>query len=620
MNSGTTIQREGITYIIQVEGTSFTEKNKSNCVLPKGETRWITIKQALKRGLITSLSKQSDDLFCESQSLSYNDMPIAEPSEVLAGKMISSTDSVSTYYMTLDQLRAQVFFAHGLIYPAAYDSVGMANDFSDSQSLAPNELTLFLLPQVIPANHLQFRLMLLPDEVQGASKFKSGLRLSQPLPISRILEVQVCPEVKNIQRYLAGLVKPDVPIPSHLFCLGAKKAAVPKEVATVSTLGTKVSPSAKIAEGIRKFNQCLGALAFLRNASRYLSEKTGSYADYPLSFFALAEALMDMSLSVPETTSTPMLSLAILGLKPPEGLDEEALFRLVVSGLTYIDKDAARNCARELFVAHGKNERLAQAFNALFAKNDYRTAIRELQGTSMPTSAAILAVLFKFSNLNGDDRRSVKQWLHDDWSSAEKMEAALCALGAYYGYTALDAKETKLYSIHPQFRPLLIEMPAIKFELSTRFERRLIEAVYQLSFNGGSNRKGALSLYNSDLVRTVNGSPLRPNTSMKDTSFLIQDLSVRRYTIVSPWGRIIGLLRRLTRGFVDESSETGRYLMSSCFFYAESHELSKLGNAQVLRYRISVDRLIELLTDGHVKVSANILEATLAEDSGDIKQ
>jgi hypothetical protein len=330
---------------------------------------------------------------------------------------------------------------------------------------------------------------------------------------------------------------------------------------------------------------------------------------------------MNMPLTVPEKDNAPLLSQAIFGLNPPGGLDEAAVFRLVVSGLTYIDKDTARTCAKELFIAHGKNECLAQAFNSLFAKNDYRTAIRELQGTSMPTLAAILAALFKFSNRNGDDRRSVKQRLHDDWTSAEKMEAALCALGAYYGYTALDARETKLYSVHPQFRTLVSETTAIKFELSTRFERRLIEAVYQLSFNGGSNLRVAMSLYDSDLVRTKNGSPPPPrSTSVKDTSYSIQDLSVRRYTIVSPWGRIIELLRRLTRGFVDESSETGRYLMSSCFFYAESHELSKLGNTQVLRYRISVDRLIELLTDAHVKVSANILEATLAEDLGASKQ
>jgi hypothetical protein len=275
MNSVATFQREGITYIIQVEGTSFKDKNKANCILPKGESRCITIEQALKTGLITSQSKPSDDLFSESRSSIYGDMPIAEPSNESTELKVSSIDSDGTYYMPLDQLRAQVFFTHGLIYPAAYDSAGMANDFSDSQSLTPGELTLFSVPQVIPSNHLQFRLMLLPDEIQCANKFQTGIRLSLPLPISRLLEVQVCPEVKNIERYLAGLVKPDVPVPSHLFRLGAKKVAVQKAFDTLSTHGTKVNPSAAILEGIRKFNQRLGALAYLRNAGRYLSEKTG---------------------------------------------------------------------------------------------------------------------------------------------------------------------------------------------------------------------------------------------------------------------------------------------------------------------------------------------------------
>lgn len=596
MNSGETFQRDGTTYEIHVSGTCFKEKNKSNCILPVGKNKCISINQALEEGLIVE-SNGSDDLF--------SGKPPREPD--------------GTYYMPVDQLRAQVFLAHGLIYPATYDSVEISSDFADSQSPAPGELTLFNEPQAIRKDHLQLRVLLLPEEIQDAGKLQNGIRLSMPLPISRILEIQICPEVKDIGRYLAGWVKADVPIPSHLFRLTAKKATGEKDGDAVPSPVVKGDPKSSIKEGIRKFNQRLGALAFLRNAGRYLSERTGNYSDYPLSYIKLAEAVIGMPLSVPDAGSAPTLSLAIFGLNPPGGSDEDAVFRLVVSGLSYIDKEAARNCANEVYVANGKSKELAQAFKSLFTQNDYRTAIRELQCKSMSATAAILAALFKFSNRNGDDRRSVKQRLHDDWASADKMEAALCALGAYYGYTALDARETKLYSVHPQIRPLVNETPAIKFDLSSRFERRLIEAVYQLSFFGGSNRKVAMSLYDSDLVQTVNDSPVRHGTSLKDTSFSIQDLFVRRYSVTT-WSRIIDKLRSWARGFVDEKSETGKYLMSSCLSYADSYELIKEGNTVSLHYRISVERLVELLTECRISVNANILESTLAADCGVLKQ
>jgi len=611
MKAGDTFEQNGATYIVQVAGTEFRAKNTTNCILPHGKSSCIKINSAVKKGLISLESECSGKLFDTSGK-----SMVREGSSRRAVKPRPSEPSPQnvdgTFYMPVDQLRAQVFLAHGLIYPAVYDAAGLASDFDDSQSATPGELTLFSVPQAVPREQLQLRLLLLPAEVEDSQSFRGGIRLSVPLPISRIVEIQVSEHVTDLAKYLAGWVKPDVPIPSHLFGSVEKNEVAPR---LAPTSKAKASMIPEVENAIRTFDQRMGGLAFLRNTSRYLSDATGKYADYPPSFFALAEALMGQSLSREQATEPPLLSLPVFGLAEPECPGDAALYALTTSGSAYIDKDSARNCAKELFTATGENDELAQAFTALFKKNDYRTAIRELQGANMPPAAAILAALYKFSNRKGDDRRSVKQRLHDDWTSSARMEGALCALGNYYGYTALDAKETRLYSVHPLIRPLIEDSPAIKFDLTTRFERRLIEAVYQLSFFDGSERYEALELYDSHFIKTEADIPRYRSAFVKDESYFVQDLPVRHYTVTT-LGRIIDRLRSWARGFIDESSETGKYLMSSCFFYAESYELSKERSTQTLRYRISTEKLIELLSEDRISINANVLEAALAEDTG----
>jgi len=615
MNAGELFEKGGVSYTVKVSGTGFKEDQK-NCILPKGQRRCISIGAALKKGLIIQHPYSDSELFERSETSSVRERPFVCPSNTPKSDKTAMCKNKGCYFMPVDPLRAQVFLAHGLIYPSIYDGSGLASEFDDSQSSAAAELTLYSDPQPLAKDHLQLQLFLHPTEVENASTFEKGLRLPVPLPISRVVDIQVGKQIDDVNRYLAGWVKPDVPVPAHLF-RKANEGGPP--VATDSTAfvcSTKARKSVDVASAIRAFDQRMGALAFLRNANRYLSGTTGKYADYPASFFALAAAVMGTSLTtIGQPMSPPALSLLIFGLAALASPDEKAVERLVTSGKTYIDKETARNCAKELFTATGKNDDLAKAFTALFKNNDYRTAIRDLQRHNIPTSAAILATLFKFSNKNGEARRSIKQRLHDDWSSSEKMEAALCAVGAYYGYTALDARETRLYNAHPYIKSIVEDTPSIKFTLATRFERHLIEAVYQLSFFGRYDNKDAVSL--DDAAFDKNADPIshHGNAFIKDESYSVQDLLVRRYTITK-LGHIFDRLRSCFRNSLDESSQTGRYLMWSCFFFAESYEISKNGINNALHYRISTDKVINLLSEGRITIDANVLEATLAADVG----
>jgi hypothetical protein len=129
------------------------------------------------------------------------------------------TKNDNVYYMPVDNLRAQVYLAHGLIYPGIYDKAGLSADFDDSQRLSPAELTLFEDPQPLKKNQLLLKVLLQLDEVTDADHSGSMLRFPLPLPISRISGIEVPQEVGDLDRFVDGWVKPDVPVPRHLFSL-----------------------------------------------------------------------------------------------------------------------------------------------------------------------------------------------------------------------------------------------------------------------------------------------------------------------------------------------------------------------------------------------------------------
>lgn len=624
MKTGMTFERDGIEYKVIESDIEYKKGNKQRCILPHGRNP-ISIKTALDRNLIAKLTEKelsvSGELFDSvSTCAELNDGTLKDKYPPAIPKSSIKDDKI--FYLPVDKLRAEVFFAHGLIYPAMYDKARLDTEFNDLQSSTPGELNLFSMPQAIPHGHLQLCLLLNSTEVDEANTFDKGLRIRVPLPISRIVNIQVNPKVKDIDHFLAGWIKPDVPVPKHLFTRTEENSP---NAPVVFPSNNQIVKSDSIADAIRKFDRQMGALAFLRNAGRYLSEKTGEYSEYPSSYFALAEKLLETSLSLPNSPTPPFLALQIFGLAPDVNVGEldKGVLSLIKKGSCFIDKETARKCAKEIHVASkdSAKEGLALAFNILFQKEDYRTAIKELQSPELPTSANILAMLYKYSNCNDNDHKHVKQSLHKDWFSQDRMEASLCALGAYYGYTALSARETALYSVHPKIRSFVETSPPIKFDLSSCFERKLIEAVYQRCFFDTSNLQDRISLYKTCASKkeTQSFQTLSEGPSIRDDTYSVHDLVVRKYTVSklpSQLEQVIDNLLGWGESCVDEKSETGKYLLSFCFFHAEFYSISKEGDKHVFRYRIPMGKLILLLSQNNTGINLNILQAAVNEDVG----
>lgn len=618
MDKGTVFERDGDRYEALESGLKYIAKQKA-CIRPNGASKSITIEKAVKDGLICKLGvATAGDLFTggsgQAQSQQKRPGKVAETPGTYGGSPRAIAPEQTTFFMPVDQLRAQVFLAHGLIYPPAYDTAASSGDFRDTQGQTPNDITLFSSPPPLEKNQVCLRVLLNKDEINDSEHSSGVLRFAMPLPISRLSGIEIPREAGELSRYIDGWIKPDVPVPSHMFSIQdvpTSKAVRPAKVSAAARKGKKIED---VEESIRKFDRYLGLLAFMRNADRYFTVRKGRYSDYPPMFFACCASLMHESSLGPDRPARahPML-LALLDQETNMTAASQALVDLVTSPSSYIEKEHARLLAKGVYNQAGDNEILGQAFKTLFT-GDYRSAIPVLQKPDLPAEGAVLAALFKFSGRQSNDHRTLKQRLHDDWRDSEKVTQMLAVLGAYYGYTALDARETALYSVHPMLAALLEHNPQIKFHLSSKLERLLIESVYQWAFY-----RRPLDLHAADLYSDVAPAPTDAQNAthgvfVRDQSYRVRDLRVQCYEVTA-LGRIVQRLKDMKGSFVDESSEVGRCLMSRCFFLGEDFEVSRKRGKDTLRYRISKDRLINLIADGQIDVNLRMLETALDEDT-----
>ena len=99
---------------------------------------------------------------------------------------------------------------------------------------------------------------------------------------ARLVGIEIPTTAGDLNRFIDGWIKPDVPVPRHLFSIIATHSSADSEKVDLGVQQRSVAPILEVAESISKFDRYLGVMAFLRNADRYFSQRTGHYADFPL--------------------------------------------------------------------------------------------------------------------------------------------------------------------------------------------------------------------------------------------------------------------------------------------------------------------------------------------------
>lgn len=521
-----------------------------------------------------------------------------------------------TYYLPVSQLRAQVFLAHGLIYPAIYDTSN-AQAINDAQAHVPNGLELWKEQPPITKEELLLGVRLTTEELSTAVCQEDTIFLATPIPISRLVELAVpAKSSDDIAKYIRGWIEPDVPIPASLFTsaihITETPTSSPLPITSSILLPSKNKDS--VQHAIARYDRIMGMFAFMRNSARYHSGRLGLYADYPAQFFHLAGRLhnsLDLT-QVPNVPTSPLLQAILEESTHTDPIINE-LRKLVMSSEVYVDKSMAKSLALAIQEASVKDVNIQEALKQLF-EEDYKASIRILQKDPVSEHSVLLAALFKFSDRQSNDHRNIKPTLHEDWSSVPPVASILGMLGAYYGYTSLDARESRLYSVDRRLSEQIEQRPPIKFYLESRFERELVEAIFQWAFNNKKLDSSMTVVFDSLHTKPAFRPESLDPSIWKDDSYNVSDIRVHNFKLTQ-LARCLQRIEELPYTTFDATTPLGQYLMHLCFFHADEYELSRKQRQEVMHYRISKQRLIELLAGEKVRVSLKVLTAAIEEEA-----
>lgn len=596
------------------------------CIRELGKKRTSKLVNAIKLGLIkkaeeTLFPEQEDEPIpkkkTEYSKKSSKTAPVKEPNKSQSRRKTGAPKAENAtsheFYLPVSPLRARIFLSHGLIFPSTFDPLGGKN-FGDIHDGSDDALIMFTRIQSLDAEHPVLHISALPDELDSIDHKRGTALLTMPLPLSRLKGIGVRKTASELESYILGWTYPDVPVnPSLFFSLDEKQITRYPD----GDIRRRPESSVNISvsrDALGSFDRILGMLAYARNASLYLSERSESLRGLPQTIISVLDALKNRG-GDHASKEIPALLSRICGLT--ESIDSviERMFDLVYNSRAIVDIEKVRPIMIDIYDASSKSAALGNAFKNL-RDGDYRTAVRNLQHTDIPFEARALAVLLNFGDRNSYDYRNVKQRLHDDWKDEHMLAEALAVLGAYYGYTKLDAKETQLYSLHPTFTGLVSEQPDIKFYLRNNFERRLIETVYQHSFH---NRPVPDSLFEKIgfMQQTSVIPPVHkdlPNAVI-DESFVYEDLVVDRFSIRKETS-LTDILHEVHPRYLDESSETGTYLLKHVFFRAERYHLSKDEASASFGYRMDTARVVEMIKQKQFPYDEEILRLALKKDGG----
>jgi hypothetical protein len=523
---------------------------------------------------------------------------------------------IKQYYIQIEDKYLQSFLGKGLILPNRY-----YESFKEKSESNSDHLILLKKRPLSQKRKLILTVILHLDEIQNlASQNQSNYVLyPMPLPISRLIKIEIPEDENDPEKYSTGWIYPDIPVPYHLF-VAVEKGEPQKKI----DLEIEDKQNKDFSKYIKRYNRCLGLLAFIKNVEYYFGNKTDKVSDYSEEFIRLANDLIrGYNNGEP---SNPIL-LSILGLQIKYEVKDKNVYKDVyLSGsekelMNIIQEDKQLNeknateIVKIIIKEHNYNSALRNAFNKLFKNPDeYRKSVGVLRKDGISNSARIIAVLYKFLHKDTRGDRIIKEKLVDDWETSEKASPIMGCIGAYYGYQIFDKEEHN--SIIPDW--LRFQDIEIKFALRTCFERKLIEAVYQHVFNKECDNEEFLKKLNQSLEMIENNIQDLSKDKKRSDEFVEvseeekEHLNVKIYKKKN-WRKFVEKLDTIYVDYIDEKSELGKYLITICWQISDYTVTKKNGDV-FISYKINIEKIKQFIKQNKSSVNMSVLLAAVDAD------
>lgn len=315
-------------------------------------------------------------------------------------------------------------------------------------------------------------------DTEGLLIYDNYALLAVPLPVTRIKKILV-----NHKETQATIIKDALLfnggfIPEDLFEI--REAGLKQKFDFSSAEKNEVK---QYTAQIDKFDRTLGLLAFLRNYDILIAEKSKVYKSLPTHFFYAMQAIdegfgIDL---IPKNTISEFYGYLFNDSCPADKSLLKWLFARVQQGDNFTDSDILE-FGRELKLANEDSIAVRNVLSLLSNNLERKNALRLVD--ELKSKSALPLYIFAFLRIYGN-LNSIEVARRDlvNVYSGSYGEYAFALLGFFYGYRNLQNTDERISA--SQIASSFIKGKApIKFQLTTPFDYRIIEAVYQSVFWG----------------------------------------------------------------------------------------------------------------------------------------
>ena len=405
---------------------------------------------------------------------------VMEPELKLNDKTNESCFSISEkVYIEIHKSNLLQYFASGCIYPSKYSS---QKAFTDPQSI--NEFGLLISNGFFSNDkdhvHIEIDTLVLNDALitsSGGCAIYSGI-----IPISRIIKIYV--NDIDIKQDIVGnaLIRESGFIPEMLIEVG-----FPSNLSKVSIVNFNINPI-NIEAQLNKFDKIMGLIAGTKNFNSLTYNQTGTYKTISDHTFYAIQAIDNTFAK--EIIDGGHLSDYYIWLFSDSCPNDRPLLQWLFkrvydkSNFTESDTSAFEKLCQQSKSFEGEEKQFKFIFTSLRSSLERKKALQHI--LTLQSKNSLVLYVFAYLRIYGTNQNPELPRIELRNSTINEFsEFAFATLNFFFGYEKLRNTEDRLEiddsTITNEIRIPL--KPTIKFELSTEFDYRIIDSVFNFVFD-----------------------------------------------------------------------------------------------------------------------------------------
>jgi hypothetical protein len=417
-------------------------------------------------------------------TINVAEQSVREPELKLTGETSKSYFSISEkVFIEIHKANLLQYFSSGCIYPSKYSS---QKAFTDPQSI--NEFGLLISNGFFSYDkdhvYIEIDTLVINSALvtsKGGCAIYSGI-----IPISRIIKIYV--HDSDTKKNIVGdaLIRDSGFIPEMLIEVG-----IPAYLSRIDIVNFNINPE-NIDTQLYKFDKIMGLIAGTKNFNSLTYNQTGIYKTISDHTFYAIQAI-DNSFAR-EIIDGGQLSDYYNWLFSDSCPDDRPLlkwvFKRVYDKSNFTDSDTSefeKLCLQSKSF-EGEEKQVKSIFTSLRSSLERKKALQHI--LSIQSKNSLVLYVFAYLRIYGTNqnpelpRMELSNYTINDFS-----EFAFATLNFFFGYEKLRNTEDRLEiadsTITNEIR--IPPKPTIKFEMTTEFDYRIIDSVFNFVFDKRSN-------------------------------------------------------------------------------------------------------------------------------------